>query len=43
MIGATRETVTRAIAELQEGGCVEVRKRRVYVKVFDALRQDAEE
>ena len=43
MIGANREAVTRAIAQLQEGGCVEVRKRRVYVKDFDALRQNAGE
>jgi CRP-like cAMP-binding protein len=43
MIGANREAVTRAIAQLQEGGCVEVKRRRVYVKDFDALRRDAEE
>jgi len=43
MIGANREAVSRAFAELQEGGCVEVRKRRVYVKDFDALRQNAGE
>ncbi len=43
MIGANREAVSRAFAELQEGGCVEVRERRVYVKDFDALRQNAGE
>ena len=43
MIGANREAVTRAIAQLQEGGCVEVKRRRVYVKDFDALRRDAGE
>jgi CRP/FNR family cyclic AMP-dependent transcriptional regulator len=43
MIGANREAVTRAFAELQEGGCVEVRSRRVHVKDFDALRRDAGE
>jgi CRP/FNR family cyclic AMP-dependent transcriptional regulator len=43
MIGSQREAVTRAFAELQEGGCVEVRSRRVYVKDFDALRRDAGE
>ncbi len=43
MIGANREAVTRAIGELQEGGCVEVKRRHVYVKDFDALRQNAGE
>ena len=43
MIGANREAVTRAIAQLQEGGCVEVKRRCVYVKDFDALRRDAGE
>jgi CRP/FNR family cyclic AMP-dependent transcriptional regulator len=43
MIGAKREAVTRAIAQLREGGCVEVKRRHVYVKDFDALRRDAGE
>ncbi len=43
MIGANREAVTRAIGELREGGCVEVKCRRVYVKDLDALRRDAGE
>jgi CRP/FNR family cyclic AMP-dependent transcriptional regulator len=43
MIGANREAVTRAFADLQEGGCVEVRSRHVYVKDFDSLRQNAGE
>jgi len=43
MIGSNREAVTRAFRELQERGCVEVRKRRVYVKDFNALRQNAGE
>jgi CRP/FNR family transcriptional regulator len=43
MIGSNRESVTRAIAELQEGGCVEVKRRHVYVKDFDALRRNAGE
>jgi len=43
MIGANREAVSRAFRELQEGGCIEVRERRVYVKDFDALRQNAGE
>jgi CRP/FNR family cyclic AMP-dependent transcriptional regulator len=41
MIGANREAVTRAFADLQEGGCVEVRSRHVYIKDYDALRQNA--
>jgi CRP/FNR family transcriptional regulator, cyclic AMP receptor protein len=43
MIGSQREAVTRAFSVLQEGGCVEVRNRRVYVKNLDALRRDAGE
>jgi CRP/FNR family transcriptional regulator len=43
MIGANREAVTRAIGALREGGCVEVKRRRVYVKDLDALRRDAGE
>ena len=43
MIGANREAVTRAFSDLQEGGCVEVRSRRVYVRNLDALRRDAGE
>ena len=43
MIGANREAVTRAFSELQEGGCIEVRSRHVYVRDFDALRRDAGE
>ena len=43
MIGANREAVTRAFSDLQEGGCIEVRSRHVYVKDFDALRRDAGE
>jgi len=37
MIGANREAVTRAFPELHKEGCVEVRKRRIYVRDFDAL------
>jgi hypothetical protein len=29
--------VTRAFAALQEGGCVDQEKRRVYVRDYDAL------
>ena len=43
MVGSNREAVTRAFAALQEGGCIEVRGRRVYVRDFDALRQNAGE
>jgi CRP/FNR family transcriptional regulator len=43
MIEANREAVTRAFAELLNGGCLEVKSRRVYVKDFDALRQCAGE
>lgn len=43
MIGANREAVTRAFADLQDGRCIEVRRRHVYVKDFDALRREAGE
>ncbi len=43
MIGSNREAVTRAFANLQEGGAIEVRGRRVYVRDFDALRRHAGE
>ena len=43
MIGAQREAVTRAFATLQEGGCIEVKNRRVYVRDYDALLQNARE
>jgi CRP-like cAMP-binding protein len=43
MIGSQREAVTRALAELQEGGAIEVRERRMYVRDFDALRRHARE
>jgi CRP/FNR family cyclic AMP-dependent transcriptional regulator len=43
MIGSQREAVTRALSELQEGGAIEVRERRMYVRDFDALRRHARE
>ncbi len=43
MIGSQREAVTRALAELQERGGVEVKNRHVYVKDADALLRDAGE
>ena len=43
MIGAYREAVTRAFAELREARCIELRNRQVYVKDFDSLRRLAGE
>ena len=43
MVGSQREAVTRAFAGLQEGGAIEVKGRRVYVRDFDALRRSAGE
>jgi CRP/FNR family transcriptional regulator len=43
MVGSQREAVTRAFAELQACGAVEVKGRRVYVRDFDALRRGAGE
>ena len=43
MVGSNREAVTRAFAQLQEGGCIEVKGRRVYVRDSDALRRSAGE
>jgi CRP/FNR family transcriptional regulator, cyclic AMP receptor protein len=43
MIGANREAVTRAFAALQEGGCVEQKNRRVYVRDYDTLLEMAAE
>jgi CRP/FNR family cyclic AMP-dependent transcriptional regulator len=43
MIGANREAVTRAIAELREGGCVEIKRRHLYIKDYEALRRNAGE
>ena len=43
MIGARREAVTRACSKLQEGGCIEIRNRRIYVRDFDALLRNADE
>jgi CRP-like cAMP-binding protein len=43
MVGSNREAVTRALSGLQEAGAIEVRKRRLYVRDFDALRRSAGE
>src|SRR5215216_4592314 len=42
MIGANREAVTRAFGILQDEGVVELRRRLIYVKDIDHLRQVAE-
>jgi CRP/FNR family transcriptional regulator len=42
MIGANREAVTRAFGVLQDEGVVELRRRLIYVKDIDRLRQVAE-
>lgn len=41
MIGANREAVTRAFGLLQDEGVVELRRRLIYVKDIEALRQAA--
>ncbi len=43
MVGANRESVTRAFAQLQDRGSIEVRSRHVYVKDFETLRREAGE
>jgi len=43
MVGSQREAMTRAFADLQQGGAIEVKGRRVYVRDFDALRRHAGE
>jgi CRP/FNR family transcriptional regulator len=43
MVGSNREAVTRALSGLQEAGAIELRKRRVYVRDYDALRHSAGE
>jgi hypothetical protein len=40
---ATNWAVTRALSGLQEAGAIELRKRRVHVRDFDALRRSAGE
>jgi CRP/FNR family transcriptional regulator len=42
MIGANREAVTRAFGLLQDEGVVELRRRLIYVKDIEELRQVAE-
>ena len=42
MIGANREAVTRAFAQLQDEGIVELRRRLIYVSDVEALGRAAE-
>ena len=42
MIGANREAVTRAFAQLQDDGIVELRRRLIYVADAQALARTAE-
>lgn len=41
MVGSKRETVTRAFTRLQEEGAVELKRRRIHVKDFEALKRAA--
>ena len=41
MIGANREAVTRAFGVLQDEGVVELKRRLIYVKDIETLRQAA--
>ena len=43
MIGANREAVTRAFAQLQDEGIVELKRRLIYVADVEALRRRADE
>ncbi len=41
MISANRVTVTRALGKLQEAGAIELRRRLIYVRDIEALKQAA--
>jgi CRP/FNR family transcriptional regulator len=43
MIGANRVTVTRALGRLQDGGVVELKRRRIHVRDPEALRRIAKQ
>jgi CRP/FNR family transcriptional regulator len=43
MIGANREAVTRAFAQLQDEGIVELKRRLIYVADVEALRRQTDE
>ena len=43
MVGANREAVTRAFAQLQDEGIVELKRRLIYVADVEALRRRADE
>jgi CRP/FNR family transcriptional regulator, cyclic AMP receptor protein len=42
MVGANREAVTRAFGVLQDEGVVELRRRLIYVRDLQALKQVSE-
>ncbi len=41
MIGSKRETVTRALSQLQETGAVELKRRRIHIKDLECLERAA--
>jgi CRP/FNR family cyclic AMP-dependent transcriptional regulator len=43
MIGSKRETVTKAFTLLQQAGAVELKRRRIYVRDIEALKQVADQ
>jgi DNA-binding transcriptional regulator YhcF (GntR family) len=43
MIGSKRETVTKAFTLLQQGGAVQLKRRRIHVKDIEALRNIADQ
>jgi CRP-like cAMP-binding protein len=42
MVGASRESVTRAFTKLRTKGAVELKDRRIYIKDVEALKCIAE-
>jgi DNA-binding transcriptional regulator YhcF (GntR family) len=43
MIGSKRETVTKAFTLLQQGGAVQLKRRRIHVKDIEVLRNIADQ